>query len=433
MTVIEQSGIDLFNGTLPSYDEIKTIADYANSSELSIIKFTDEANKAIENGNKLAGAIGLAIVGNLTEAIKNLNECKDCQEKLIFLGQCYRECREYDKAIECFDRAVKNNADNFQMSMEKVETLSKAQKVDEALKIMESCSNFENVSAEYHYQMGKLLACQGEHQMSIQNLEKAIELNPNHTDAMFQLAYSLDLHGDEGAAMDYYVQISKKAPVKTNVLLNMAILYEDANKFDKAYECVQLILQSFPNHKRARLFAKDVGSSQNMYYDEEHEKLKDRRNKVLEIPISDFELSVRSRNCLRKMSIYTLGDLLRINESELLSYKNFGETSLTEIRNILESKGLRLGMTLDEQPIGEPQTSADVSDEENEMMRKSIEELELSVRAKRALDRLNIKTFGELTMKTEAELLGCKNFGITSLTEIKEKLTKFGLTLRKLE
>jgi DNA-directed RNA polymerase subunit alpha len=59
--------------------------------------------------------------------------------------------------------------------------------------------------------------------------------------------------------------------------------------------------------------------------------------------------------------------------------------------------------------------------------------MELSVRARRALARLNIQTLGELINKTEAELLGCKNFGVTSLNEIKERLTSYGLGLRKLE
>ena len=74
----------------------------------------------------------------------------------------------------------------------------------------------------------------------------------------------------------------------------------------------------------------------------------DRRSAVLDIPITDFELSVRSRNCLKKMNIRTLGDLLKTTEQELLSYKNFGETSLNEIKALLAQKGLRLGQAADD-------------------------------------------------------------------------------------
>ena len=82
----------------------------------------------------------------------------------------------------------------------------------------------------------------------------------------------------------------------------------------------------------------------NMFYDEEQEVRNDKKAQIFKIPVSDFELSVRSRNCLAKMNIVTLGDLVMKTEAELLSYKNFGETSLNEIKQILESKGLRLGM-----------------------------------------------------------------------------------------
>ena len=85
-----------------------------------------------------------------------------------------------------------------------------------------------------------------------------------------------------------------------------------------------------------------------MYYDEDQARRIAKRNAVLDIPVTDFELSVRARNCLKKMNIRTLGDLVRITEAELLAYKNFGETSLKEIKDMLTAKGLRLGQALEE-------------------------------------------------------------------------------------
>jgi DNA-directed RNA polymerase subunit alpha len=68
-----------------------------------------------------------------------------------------------------------------------------------------------------------------------------------------------------------------------------------------------------------------------------------------------------------------------------------------------------------------------------EIQGKSVADLELSVRSRKALQRLNINSLGELASRTEDELLGCKNFGQTSLNEIKQQLGAFGLSLRKLE
>jgi DNA-directed RNA polymerase subunit alpha len=181
------------------------------------------------------------------------------------------------------------------------------------------------------------------------------------------------------------------------------------------------------------MFKKDIESSKTMVYDEEKEKKKIRKTQILETPISDFELSVRSRNCLKKMNINTLGDLLNISEVELLSYKNFGETSLREIKDILESRGMHLGMTIEEKPSGEILLHSTIEKQDTGTLNRTIDDLLLSVRAKRCMEKLNIRTLGELLCKTEAELLGCKNFGVTSLNEIKRGLAKYGLSLRTLE
>jgi DNA-directed RNA polymerase subunit alpha len=172
-----------------------------------------------------------------------------------------------------------------------------------------------------------------------------------------------------------------------------------------------------------------------MFFDEEKEKKKDYRTQILETPISDFELSVRSRNCFKKMGISTLGDLTNITEAELLSYKNFGETSLKEIKVILESKGLHLGSALEGEEGADEEEGEETAAEEADrsLLSKPVEDLNMSVRARKCMQRLNIHTIEDLVQKTEAELLGCKNFGVTSLNEINKGLANLGLSLRTLD
>jgi DNA-directed RNA polymerase subunit alpha len=112
---------------------------------------------------------------------------------------------------------------------------------------------------------------------------------------------------------------------------------------EKASACVSKVLECHPNHPRAVLFHRDVESSKTMFYDEEREKKKSRKNQILETPISDFELSVRSRNCLRKMNIRTLGDLLNITKRSCCIH--FGETSLRD-QGDPRAEGLHLGMAI---------------------------------------------------------------------------------------
>ena len=70
-------------------------------------------------------------------------------------------------------------------------------------------------------------------------------------------------------------------------------------------------------------------------------------NENLYRSVSELELSVRSINCLQNAKIETIGDLVQKTEQEMLKTKNFGRKSLNEIKNILTSMGLTLGMKLD--------------------------------------------------------------------------------------
>jgi len=277
----------------------------------------------------------------------------------------------------------------------------------------------------------------GTHEKAIEFYERALNENPDHERACFNLAVLYDRRGDDAKAIELYERVCTSPPVHLNALMNLAVLYEDNNHYDEAHRCLDAILRTNPNHPRAMLYMKDVASARSMYYDEDMDRRGDRRNAVLDIPISDFELSVRSRNCLKKMNIRSLGDLLRTTEPELLSYKNFGETSLNEIKALLGSKGLRLGQNADQSAAAmtrRPATAAPGSGTiPPELMSKSVADMELSVRSRKALQRLNINMLSELASRTEDELLGCKNFGQTSLNEIKQQLATFGLSLRKLE
>jgi DNA-directed RNA polymerase subunit alpha len=166
-------------------------------------------------------------------------------------------------------------------------------------------------------------------------------------------------------------------------------------------------------------------------YDEEAQRRQDRLAAVLNIPVTDFELSVRSRNCLQKMGVRTLGDLTRTSEQELLASKNFGETSLVEIRDMLHSKGLELGQFATETKPVEPAVDmTTMSPDEQAMLDRPISDLNLSVRARKCMARLGLTLIGELLRKTGDDLLECKNFGVTSLNEVRDKLTAKGLKLR---
>ncbi len=82
----------------------------------------------------------------------------------------------------------------------------------------------------------------------------------------------------------------------------------------------------------------------------EPEKKDDEIDPILLRPVDDLELTVRSANCLKAESIYYIGDLIQRTEVELLKTPNLGKKSLTEIKDVLASRGLSLGMRLENWP-----------------------------------------------------------------------------------
>jgi DNA-directed RNA polymerase subunit alpha len=67
-------------------------------------------------------------------------------------------------------------------------------------------------------------------------------------------------------------------------------------------------------------------------------------------PVDDLELTVRSANCLKAENIYLIGDLVQKTENELLKTPNLGKKSLTEIKDVLSTRSLSLGMKIDNWP-----------------------------------------------------------------------------------
>jgi DNA-directed RNA polymerase subunit alpha len=275
----------------------------------------------------------------------------------------------------------------------------------------------------------------GDRVTAIAEFRKAIHADPTNPEALFKLGYHLDLVGEEDEALVMYERAIEHPPANINALINLAVLYEDREEFVRAERTLRQIIDTNPNHPRARMYMKDVQASKEMIIEEDADRDVFKRKALLDTPVTDFELSVRARTCLKKMNIRTLGDLLKITEAELMSYKNFGESSLVEIKKMLAAKGLKLGMGLED---AHRQARRALMDQykgtaQEAVLGKPVSDLQLSVRARKALQLLNIQTLGDLASHTEAELMGVKNFGATSLKEIHERLAEFGLALRTLE
>lgn len=132
----------------------------------------------------------------------------------------------------------------------------------------------------------------------------------------------------------------------------------------------------------------------------------------LALDLAALKCSVRATNCLESEGIVTVGDLVTRTDEELLEVRNFGETTLAEVKGKLAWIGLTLGM----RPLAV-------------VLTQSISELCLSVRSRKAMTRLGIATLRDLVCRTGDDLLESRNFGQTALQEVTERLALYNLTL----
>lgn len=382
-----------------------------------------------------AGMVRLGVcqylLGRYRRAIDSLQRGDGGALAHFYVARSRAALQDYGRAIEAYEAAQKAGYNADQCALARAECYRQMGNRTEALAVLDRLSGAVEQTAEYLYQRGATVAALGGNPSEVVALfERAVEVDRTHPGALFGLAMENDRRGNDEAALDLYKRSASRFPPHAGALLNLGVLYEDRELYDRAAQCYQRILDAFPNHDRAWLFLRDSQASGNMYYDEDAQKKRDRMSQVLSIPVTDFELSVRSRNCLQKMGIMTLGDLCRSTEQELLASKNFGETSLVEIRDMLASKGLSLGMLVAEKHVIETFEPEALSADEQALLGRPISDLNLSVRARKCMIRLGISTISELLRRTGDELLECKNFGVTSLNEVREKLRVHSLKLR---
>jgi DNA-directed RNA polymerase subunit alpha len=399
---------------------------------------TEVLKKKLESATPTAAKtwhlkVGIAsfFLGFTAQAVEHLRQV-DTALSGYYLGRALASRQEYDDALKAFDKAEKAGYNASQVRLQKAGIHRLKGDLPEARKALSHLQDLASHSAEYHYQLASCHLVEGDRGTAVKHLERAVELDPGHTSALFQLGHANDLAGNDDEAITFYERCLKYPPVNVGTLINLGVLYEDHGKYDKAVECYRRVLAVNPTDEEARLFHKDAQASQTMYYNPEEEQNFSRFSQVLEIPVTDFELSVRSRNCLKKMNIRTLGDLTRVSEQQLLSSKNFGETSLSEIKEMMATKGLRLGQSLEEGAANDMRfrPAQPLSEQEQAKLNKPVSDLNLSVRARKCMNRLGINTLGDLVQRTADELLESKNFGQTSLAEVREKLAQNGLTLR---
>jgi DNA-directed RNA polymerase subunit alpha len=420
-------------------DEVHELEGVLSGAQVSEIRREAHSIRAeIERGDRIAApvlsrvGIGLYYLGQHDFADRYLSRARDA------LGVFYHglALSALDRPVEAekrFEEAGKLGYDSVECTLRRAGAIRAQGRLDAAESVLRSVATSAAGRAEYSFQMGCILSDRGDTYGAVEYFERAVDMDPHHSRALFRLAGENSNRGNDDEAIRLYEQSLSKPPYYLGALLNLGLLYEDNENYNAAAYCFRRILDVDPNHPRAILYFKDIEATSNMYYDEDSARNEARLAQLLSRPVTDFELSVRSRNCLQGMNIFTLGDLTRVSEQDLLGGKNFGETSLHEIREIMGAHGLSIGQNLHQTKLadlGPLTTHHGLSPQEQAQLSRPISDLNLSVRARKCMSRLGLTSLGELVQRTADELLSSRNFGVTSLNEVRAKLSELNMKLR---
>lgn len=396
--------------TLSKIRQIRRVAEQNAHDRAAMIEaYKAEAGK--DKVRQAALAYALDFAGDVDEQLAGSN---DPLGKAI-LGLAYLSIDEYDDGVKLLKAAGSKLED---AKVELVRAYLDAEDLDSAEVLVKDLA--DGVDADF--MRGRLEEALGNTERAISLFESALEQDTEHVDAAFKLGVLLDRIGDDDMAIEYYLVCSDANPPYLPGVINLGILYDERGESNAAIDCFRQVLAQNPANERARVLLRDSKATRTMYYDEKEERQREQQASIFKTPVNDFELSVRSRNCLAKMNIFTLGDLVSITETEMLNYKNFGETSLKEVQEMLDARGLRLGYLREDDERG-------MNKADQKTLAENIDRMELSSKTTQVLERLNIAKIGDLLGYNDVQLYRVPGSGQSVVQELSTALGAYGLSL----
>ncbi|MGL6095188.1 MAG: tetratricopeptide repeat protein, partial [Fimbriiglobus sp.] len=228
-------------------------------------------------------------LGRMADAVEHFKQSEG-PLAAFFLGRAHALRGEFDDALKAFEKAEKSGYAAQQVQLQRAGALRQQGHLGEAKQLLAKLKDMAAHNAEYHFQEGGIAEAEGDTPRAARSYERAVELDPSQTAALFRLGFLNDLAGNDNDAMTYYEKSLRHPPVAKGILYNLGVLYEDHAMYDKAADCYRRLAKSDPTDERAKLFVKDAEASIGQFYSPEDEQVSVQFRQILEVPITDFEL-----------------------------------------------------------------------------------------------------------------------------------------------
>ena len=259
------------------------------------------------------------LLGKFKDALETLQSADGSAMAFFLPGALSVRAWSYEDAIGVYGQAQTSGYNEDQCKIGIAEAHRYAGRIEEALAILDNIFGPAEQTADYMYQRAATVAAVGG------RMEEAIALATNGpckptktTPARCSAWHSKTIAwATTKSALNLYERAAKAISDRNwSALINLGLIYEDNGQLRQSADVLQAhsgLLH--PDHPQTLLYMKDASATGNMLYDEEAQRRNDRLAQTLNMPVTNFELSVRSRNCLQKMGIDTIGDLTRTTRS----------------------------------------------------------------------------------------------------------------------
>src|SRR4051794_3155791 len=226
------------------------------------------------------------LLGRYRMALETLGSADGGALANFYIGKTRFSLGDYPEAVKAYQAAkhAGYNGDDSALAISEAQRYTRDPK--KALETLDKLSGAVEQTAEYLYQRGATVSALGGSTQEVCALyERAVEADGNPPGALFGLATENDRRGNDELALQFYQRAAASFPANVGTLINLGLLYEDRQQFDRAQLCYQRVLEVYPDHPRARLYIKDASASGSGWIDEEAQRRNDRLAQVLSIPV----------------------------------------------------------------------------------------------------------------------------------------------------
>ncbi|MFA4987288.1 MAG: hypothetical protein WC712_11935, partial [Candidatus Brocadiia bacterium] len=292
----------------PSFDAVeifelldRTAESNANFEELSLISgsMDDLVGTFTPLDRLLRKAVADLALGFPKHALR-LIEIAEGRNFDLIRAKCWLALGKFSQAVACFrDAAKSTTALTLAEKLSHIHCLCLVGKTDEAKKMFDGLKAGEKSSFQGKFVSALITETSGDIESAIDAYYKLKSEKPHSTDVIFRLAVVLDARGEDPVEIEsLYRGLVESDIFHVGAAINYGLFLLDVDRPDDAETIFSKVLTYDPDNERVWLYMRDAQASRNMIYDEGRHKEDEKLRQILRLPISEFELSVRSRNCL---------------------------------------------------------------------------------------------------------------------------------------